>query len=119
MRVPDHPTAIRRMLDSRLKKLAPRLPVLAASLSAYTHRCGRSDCRCHHGGPLHTGQHVTYKGPGNRTHSVYVPKDLLPEVQAWIAEHKRLKQRLKEIQQLSLALVRTHARHRRRKAGRP
>jgi hypothetical protein len=35
MRIPDHPTAIRRMLDSRLKKLAPRSPVLAASLNAY------------------------------------------------------------------------------------
>lgn len=118
MRVPDHPTLIRRMLESRLKKLAPRSIVLAASLNSYTHRCGQPDCRCHHGGPLHSGQHVTYKGAGNKTHSVYVPKDLLPEVQAWIAEHKRLKQLLKEIQQLSLALVRTHARHRRRKAGR-
>jgi hypothetical protein len=119
MRVPDHPTSIRRMLDSRLKKLAPTSPVLAASLNAYTHRCGRPACRCHHGGPLHTGQHLTFKGPGNRTRSVYVPKDLLPEVRAWIAEHKRLKQLLKEIHQLSLALVRTHARHRRHKAGRP
>jgi hypothetical protein len=119
MRVPDHPTAIRRMLDSRLKKLSPRGPILAASLNAYTHRCGRPTCRCHHGGPLHAGQHVTFNGPGNKTRSVYVPKDLLPEVQAWIAEHRRLKQLLKEIQQLALALVRTHARHRRRKAGRP
>ncbi|HVA48416.1 MAG TPA: DUF6788 family protein [Pirellulales bacterium] len=119
MRVPDHPTLIRRMLDSRLKKLAPRSIVLAASLNGYTHRCGRPACRCHHGGPLHTGQHLTFKGAGNKTHSVYVPKDLLPEVRAWIAEHKRLKQVLKEIQQLSLALVRTHARHRRRQAGRP
>lgn len=119
MRVPDHPTAIRRMLESRLKKMTPRCVVLAASLNSYRHRCGRPSCRCHHGGPLHSGQHVTYKGAGNKTHSVYVPKDLLPEVQAWIAEHKRLKEILKEIQQLSLALVRTHARHRRRKAGRP
>ena len=118
MRVPHHPTLIRRMLDSRLKKLAPRSVVLAASLNAYTHRCGRPACRCHHGGPLHTGQHLTFKGAGNRTHSVYVPKDLLPEVRAWIAEHKRIKLLLKEIQQLSVALVRTHARHRRRKAGR-
>jgi uncharacterized protein DUF6788 len=119
MRVPDHPTQIRRMLDSRLRRLATRSPVLAASLSAYTHRCGHPACRCHQGGPLHAGQHVTFKGPGNKTRSVYVPKDLLPEVRAWIAEHKRLKQLLREIHLLSLALVRSHARHRRRKAGRP
>jgi hypothetical protein len=118
MRVPDHPTQIRRMLDSRLKKLATRSPILGASLNAYTHRCGRPACRCHHGGPLHAGQHLTFHDQG-KTRSVYVPKDLLPEVQAWIAEHKRLKQLLREIHRLSLALVRTHARHRRRKAGRP
>jgi len=119
MRVPDHPTLIRRMLDSRLKKLATTSPVLAASLTAYRHRCGRPTCRCHHGGPLHTGQHLTFKEAGNKTRSVYVPKDLLPQVHAWIAEHKRLKQLLHEIHQLSLALVQTHARQRRRKAGRP
>jgi hypothetical protein len=119
MRIPDHPTQLRRMLDCRLKKLASTSPILAASLNAYTHRCGRACCRCHHGGPLHIGQHLTFKGPGNKTRSVYVPKDLLPEVRAWIAEHKRLKQLLQEIHQLSLALVRTHARQRRRKAGRP
>ena len=119
MRVPRHPTLIRRMLDSRLKKLATTSPVLAASLNTYTHRCGRPACRCHHGGPRHHGQHLTFKGPGNQTRSVYVPKDLLPEVRAWIAEHKRLKQLLQEIHRLSLALVRTHARHRRRRAGRP
>ena len=49
MRVPEHPTQIRRMLDSRLKKLASPSPLLAASLNAYTHRCGRPGCRCHHG----------------------------------------------------------------------
>ena len=91
---------------------------MAASLCAYTHRCGRPACRCHHGGPLHTGQHLTFKERG-KTRSVYVPKDLLPDVRAWIAEHKRLKQLLHEIHQLSLALVRSHVRHRRRTAGRP
>jgi hypothetical protein len=54
VRIPDHPTLIRRMLDSRLKKLA-HLPLLAGYLASYQHRCGRPACRCHHGGPLHTG----------------------------------------------------------------
>jgi hypothetical protein len=117
MRVPDHPTLIRRMLDSRLQKLVPSSPVLAASLSSYRHRCGRPSCRCHHGGPLHQGQHLTFKDKG-KTRSVYVPKDLLPEVRTWVAQHKRLKQLLQEIHLLSLALVQSHARHQRRKAGR-
>ena len=118
MRIPDHPTLIRRSLQSRLKQLATTSPILAASLSSYTHRCGRPACRCHHGGPLHTGQHVTFI-EGGKTRTVYVPKELLPEVRAWIAEHKRLKQLLREVHLLSVALVRTHTRQRRRKAGRP
>lgn len=117
MRLPDHPTVIRRMLDSRLKKLARPTPVLAASLGEYTHRCGTPSCRCHHGGPLHVGQHLTYKEDG-KTRTVYVPRELLPEVRAWIAEHRRLKTLLKEIRQLTLALVRGHVRHRKLRAGR-
>jgi hypothetical protein len=118
MRIPEHPTLIRRMLDSRLKKLTTTTPVLAASLNAYTHRCGRPTCRCHHGGPLHPGQHLTFKQDG-KTRSVYVPQDLLSEVRSWIDEHKRLKQLLHEIHLLTVALVRSHARHQHRKAGRP
>jgi hypothetical protein len=118
MRVPDHPTLLRHVIQSRLKKLATATPVLAATLTTYTHRCGRPRCRCHHGGPLHTGQHLTFKERG-QTRAVYIPKDLLPEVQAWAAEHKRIKQLLQEVHRLSVALVRTHATHRRRKQGRP
>lgn len=118
MRIPKHPTLIRRSLNSRLKQLAASGPVLAATLSEYSHRCGRPSCRCHHGGALHTGQHVTFQ-EGGKTRSVYVPKDLIPEVRRWIARHRQLKEVLKEIHQLSVALIRTHSQERRRKAGRP
>src|SRR5438477_8855111 len=117
MRIPEHPTLIRRMLDARLKKLAAATPILAASLSSYTHRCGRPSCRCHHGGPLHTGQHLTFK-EGGKTRSVYVPKELLPEVRSWLAEHRRLKTLLREIHQLTVALLRARARFLKLKAGR-
>ena len=118
MRVPQHPTVILRMLQHRLKKLATTSPILAASFGTYTHRCGRPACRCHHGGPLHTGQHLTFKENG-KTRSVYVPKELLPEVQTWLAEHQRLKALLHEIHQLSVALLRARARLLKLKAGRP
>ena len=118
MRIPDHPTCIRQMLQGRLKKQTSSSPILAASLSSYTHRCGRPSCRCHHGGPLHTGQHLTFKENG-KTRSVYVPKELLPEVRTWLAEHQRLKQLLKEIHQLTVALLRARARFLKLKAGRP
>jgi hypothetical protein len=117
MRIPDHPTEIRRMLDARRARLAPGGPLLAATLSAVRKRCGRPACRCYHGEP-HQAWHLTYKAQG-RTRTVYVPHDLLDEARAWIAEHKRLKALLDEIHQLTVALVRTHAKHQRRQAGRP
>src|SRR5947209_1926512 len=118
MRIPDHPAYILRTLQGRLKKLATSSPVLAASFGRYTHRCGRPSCRCHHGGPLHKGQHLTFKEQG-KARSVYVPKQLLPEVRTWLAEHKRLKALLREVHQLSVALLRARARLLRLKAGRP
>lgn len=89
MRIPDPPTLILRLLQQRLQKLATASPILAASFGTYTHRCGRPSCRCHPGGPLHQGQHLTFKEHG-KTRSVYVPKELLPEVRTGLAEHKRL-----------------------------
>ena len=118
MNLPDHPSYLLRMLQGRLKRLATQSPVLAASFGSYTHRCGRPPCRCHHGGPLHTGQHLTFKENG-KTRSVYVPKDLLPEVRTWLAEHKRRKALLHEIHQLTVARLRARARLLKLKAGRP
>src|SRR5262249_50667671 len=102
----------------RLKSLPPASPVLAASFGTYAHRCGRPSCRCHTGGPPHAGQHLTFKEAG-RTRSVYVPKELLPEVRSWLDEHKRLKALLHEVHLLSVALRRARARRLRLKAGRP
>ena len=118
MRVPDHPTLIRSMLQARLKRLATTSPLLAGSLGLVSRPCGTPSCRCHHGGPRHHGQHLTFKGPGNQTRSVYVPKDLVGEVRRWLAAQRRLDQLLHEIHQLSTALIRTHVRHRRRRQGR-
>ena len=45
MRVPSHPTQIRRMLESRLKQMVPAGPVLAATLTRVNKRCGQPSCR--------------------------------------------------------------------------
>lgn len=112
-----HPTLLRRQLDSRLKKLTTSQPVLAASLVRITKVCGRRSCRCYRG-EKHVAYHLSYK-VHQKTHTVYVPTDLLEEVRSWIDEHRRLKRLLQEISQLSLALVRSHAQARQRRQGRP
>jgi hypothetical protein len=118
MRVPEHPTLIRRMLNSRLADLGTDKPILAASLAQISKHCGRESCHCHKGGALHTAWHLTYKVKG-RTRTVYVPVDLLDEVRSWLDEHKRIKALLAQIHELTVALVRTHAQANKRKQGRP
>jgi hypothetical protein len=117
MRVPSHPTQIRQMLDSRLKQMVPVGPVLAATLTRVNKRCGQPSCRCHQGGPLHQAHHLAFRH-GGKTRNVYVPQDLLPEVQQWVHEHHRLKTLVHEVSQLTVALITGHVRHRRLRRGR-
>jgi len=117
MRVPSHPTQIRRMLESRLKQMVPVGPVLAATLTRVNKRCGQPSCRCHQAGPLHQAYHLAFRH-GGKTHNVYVPQDLLAEVQQWVQEHRRLKMLIHEVSQLTLALIRGHVQDRQRQKGR-
>jgi hypothetical protein len=117
MRVPSHPTQIRRMLQSRLKRLVPAGPVLAASLARVNKRCGQPSCSCHRDGPLHSAHHLTFK-EGGETRTVYVPQDLLEEVRIWVQEYRRLKVLIHEVSELTLALIRGHVPDRRRRRGR-
>lgn len=116
MRIPRHPTNIRRMLESRVKQVAAGKPLLAASLVSVARRCGKPGCHCV-SGERHLGHQLTYKNRG-KTHTVYVPADFTEEVRSWIDEHRRLKRLLQEISQLSLALVRSHAQQRKWRKGR-
>ena len=100
MRIPKHPTVLRRMRDARVKELVAKCPPLAASL-------GRQAGGCH----------VTLK-EGGKTRTVYVPKDLKQEVEASIQEHRRLKRLLQEITQLQLALIHGHRTEQARRGGR-
>jgi hypothetical protein len=101
MKLPKHPTLLRRMRDARVRELAPRCPPLAASLGVQR------------GG----GCQLTLKHRG-KTRTVYVPKDLKDEVQEWVQEHRRLKGLLQEITALQLALIRQHRTEKARRAGR-
>lgn len=116
MNIPTHPTLIQRALGARQKQLQARGPVLAATLVAVRRPCGKPSCHCAQG-PKHLGHYLTWKEHG-KTRSAYVPQALLPQVQQWQSEYRRLKRLIGEISQLSVALVKTHTTQRRRRAGR-
>ena len=101
MKVPKHPTLIRRMRDARVKQLIARCAPLGACLGRQ--RGGR--------------WHLTVKEDG-KTRTVYVPKELQQEVQASLREHRRLKQLLREITSLELARIRLYLTETRRRGTR-
>ena len=115
MKIPKHPTLIRRMRDSRVRQLVARGPVLAGSLVQIAKHCGRAGCHCQTG-DKHVGWYLTRSVAG-KTQTTYVPQDMLKEVQGWIAEHRRIKELIAEISDLSRALIRAHAAQRRRQTA--
>ena len=116
MKIPKHPTLIRRHLQARLKAFKLQRPFLAATLVTFRRKCGRAGCHCQ-SGEGHLAYHLTFKVKG-KTRSVYVPQDLLPEVQQWVREHKRLKPLMRHISNLALAQIQSHVRANRHRAGR-
>ena len=73
-----------------LAQLAQTEPFLPASLTVTRTRCGNPQCRCAREGPLHETALLTWK-EGGTTHTLYVPRELRPEVAQWIAQWKKLK----------------------------
>ena len=91
---------------AKLNQLGEVRPFVAASLCRVKRRCGQPNCKCAHGEP-HYAHVLTYK-VNNKTKSVHVPKDMVDEVQQWVAEHKRIKKLLQEISTLSLTILRQY-----------
>ena len=117
MKIPNHPTLIRRMRDARVKQLAAERPVLGGSLVRIAKHCGRPGCHCQTG-EKHVGWYLTRPVKG-KTQTTYVPQEILEEVQGWIQEHRRLKKLMAEIAELNRALIRAHVTERKRRGTRP
>ncbi len=117
MKLPVHPTLVRRMRDARVKKLAADRPVLGGSLVRIAKHCGRPGCHCQTG-EKHVGWYLTRRAHG-KTQTTYVPQEMLEEVHGWIQEHHRLKTLMAELSELNRALIRLHVTHRKRRGTRP
>lgn len=59
---------------------------------------------------------LTFKEEG-RTRSVYVPKDMVKEVRAWVQNYRKLKKAIAQVSTDSIAVIRTFVREKRADAG--
>jgi hypothetical protein len=63
--------------------------------------------RVHRAGRKAPAWQLTFKQQG-KTRTVYVPLELVPEVQAWTKAYRRLKRLIRKITTQSLAIIRRH-----------
>jgi hypothetical protein len=117
MRNPRPQPVLLGMIESRVRQLQAQSPLVAASLVQIAKHCGRDGCHCQTG-EKHVGHYLTFKVAG-KTKTVYVPKDLVGEVEGWVREHKRLRKLVQEISRLSVERIQGHVRIQTRKRGRP
>lgn len=89
----------------KLQKLGQDRPLVAGSLN----RIERQDAS----GRTTAYHLLTFKQEG-KTRSIYVPKDLVKEVQSWIRNHRRVKELLSEISTLSTDIIRSHVAQKRK-----
>jgi len=87
-------TTLIRRRDGWLKKLAELGPMVRGSL--VTARRGN-----------HIAHQLTASVKG-KTHTVYVPIDMVEEVRQWTKNHRRLQRILKEISKLNMAIIHRH-----------
>jgi len=88
--------------QKRLRKLGDLgqdRPLVAGSLSRVERRDARGKVTAYH--------LLTFKEAG-KTRSVYVPKDLVKEVQSWIRNHRKIKHLMADISTLSIAIIQKH-----------
>jgi hypothetical protein len=86
-------TLIKRR-DAWLRKLADVGPIMRGSL--VTARKGN-----------HVAHQLTVSVKG-KTHTVYVPRDMVEEVRQWTKNYRRMQRIVKEVSKLSMAIIHRH-----------
>jgi len=90
---------MKSLQDKRQEKLAQlgqNRPFVAGSLNRVERKDGQGRTSVYH--------LLTFKEAG-KTRSVYVPKDLLKEVEQWIRNYRRIKKLLADTSTLSIAII--------------
>lgn len=104
---PTAATTTERKRERLLGQLPDLGHILRGSLVTRYRRCGRTNCHCaSDGDPGHGPAYylMVTIAPG-KTAQVYVPKEQKDEVEAWLANFQRARQKLDEISTLNRTLL--------------
>lgn len=95
--------AIAAEITARLAGLTFALPGTVADRLT---RCGRANCRCHADPPrLHGPYHQWTRKKNGKTATKILTNDQLADYAPWFDNHKRLRELLTELEELSLGIA--------------
>lgn len=105
---------LRAKIKAEIKELGKAGMFISGSFMRTERKCGSKKCTCATGGAKHPCCLLTSKVSG-KTKAVYIPVDMADEVEGWVAEHRRIKMILKEIDELGERLIKIHVSSKRRR----
>jgi hypothetical protein len=95
--------AIAAEITARLAGLTFALPGTVADRMT---RCGRANCRCHADPPrLHGPYHQWTRKKNGKTATKILTDEQLADYAPWFDNHKRIRELLAELEELSLAIA--------------
>jgi len=116
MKTESTSATLRKKLRHKLAALGKQQPFIAGSLVKIQRRCGNPNCRCAREGPKHPAYLLTTK-VNAKTQSIYVPVDMVEEVQQWCRQYRAVKADVKKVSDCCEQLIRLYAREKRAKSG--
>ena len=98
----------KRKRESLLKDLWNKGLFVSGCIVDVARRCGNKRCKCAKG-DKHVSKYLSYRDSNKkRTAHVYIPLDILEEVERWNVEYKRIKKVMEEICQIQREIIRKH-----------
>ncbi len=95
---------LERQINARIAKFGQCKQFIVGSLVESKRKCGNKKCRCANGGDLHSA-HILTKRENGKTKTIYVPVNMVEEVDRWSREYKKVKKLIREIDQLGEKVI--------------
>ena len=101
-------SVLKQRIEARRRALSEGSISLSGSLVRTLRPCGRENCRCAQDPDARHPSHVLTRKVKKKTKVVYVPVDMVEEVDHWVQERRRIKRVLAEMDALAEQLIRNH-----------
>ena len=103
---PDQQAQAARLAAEITARLADPAYALPGTIADRMTRCGHASCRCHADPPqLHGPYHQWTRKKNGRTSTRILTDDQLADYQPWFDNHRRLRELIAELEELTLAIT--------------